>query len=280
MINMSDNYVVSEIEKDYILTLLEQGKRIGDRGKLEHRPIKIEFNYVETKAEGSAIVSIGETKIIAGVKATLGSPFPDTPDSGVITTSAELSPIASPYFESGPPGDEAVELARVTDRAIRESHAVDLSKLCIVPGKYVWILFIDMYVLNANGNLIDTATLAALAALATTKIPKVRINEDGEPEILDEKEPLKIDHYPVTVTNYKIGKHNIIDPIIKEERLADCRITFGFDEENHIVSAQKGGTGVIKPDELMPIVHRCLEVSKSYRDEFLKALDEYRKNSS
>ncbi|MHA1302427.1 MAG: exosome complex protein Rrp42 [Candidatus Heimdallarchaeaceae archaeon] len=273
---MSDNYVISEIEKDYILSLLDQGKRIGGRDKLEHRPIKFELNYVETKSEGSAIITLGETKIIVGIKATLGSPFPDTPDSGVITTSAELSPIASPYFESGPPGNEAVELARVTDRAIRESHCVDLSKLCIVPGKYVWILFIDMYVLNADGNLIDAATLGALAALATTKIPKVRINENEEPEILDEKEPLKIDHYPVTVTNYKIGEYNIIDPILKEERISDCRITFGFDEEGHIVSAQKGGIGVIKRDELMPIVHRCLEVSKSYRKELMKAINEFK----
>ncbi|MHA1204516.1 MAG: exosome complex protein Rrp42 [Candidatus Heimdallarchaeaceae archaeon] len=277
---MSDDYVVSEIEKDYILTLLDQGKRIGGREKQEHRPIKFELNFVETKAEGSAIVTLGETKIIAGVKATLGSPFPDTPDSGVITTSAELSPIASPYYESGPPGDDAIELARVTDRAIRESHCIDLSKLCIVPGKYVWILFIDMYVLNADGNLIDAATLASLAALSTTKIPKVKINEEGEPEVLDEKEVLELDHYPVTVTSYKIGKHRIIDPILKEERIANCRITFGFDEEGHIVSAQKGGTGVLKPDELVPIAKECLEVSKSYRAELLKAIEEFKKKGN
>ena len=54
---MANNYVVSEIEKDYILTLLDQGKRIGDRGKLEHRPLNFELDFVETKAEGSAIVT-------------------------------------------------------------------------------------------------------------------------------------------------------------------------------------------------------------------------------
>ena len=268
---MSESYVISEIEKEYILSLLEQNRRVDGRGRLEHRPLEIETNVVE-KAEGSAIVSLGKTKLIVGIKATLGAPFPDSPDSGVITTGAELSPVASPYFESGPPDDDAIELARVTDRAIRESHCIDLSKLCIVPGKWVWILFIDIYVLNHDGNLFDAATLGAIAALATTKIPKVKVNDDEEPEILEEREPLKIDHYPVSVTAYKIGKHTMVDANIKEERICDARLTFAYDEDEHIVAAQKGKAGVFTPDEVLTIAQESLEASKSLRKELFKAL--------
>ncbi|MCE7740649.1 MAG: RNA-binding protein, partial [Candidatus Heimdallarchaeota archaeon] len=97
---MGDNYVISEIEKDHILFLLEQNKRSDNRELNQIREINIETHYVG-KAEGSAVVTLGDTKLIVGVKAILGSPFPDTPNTGVITTSAELSPLASPYFESG-----------------------------------------------------------------------------------------------------------------------------------------------------------------------------------
>ena len=270
---MGDDYIISEIEKDHILSLLEQNKRIDGRTKDEFRHIEIETNLVQ-KAEGSAIATIGNTKIIVGVKATLGSPFPDTPDSGVITTGAELSPIASPYFESGPPSEDAIELARVTDRVIRESHCVDLSKLCVVPEKHVWILFIDFYVLNHDGNLFDAAALGAMAALATTKIPKVKVLEGEEIEILEEKESLKIDHYPVSVTNYKIDKYKVFDPNFKEDQVSDSRLTIGFDENDNIVSLQKGKLGTYKPAEIMEIVHESLNVSKTLRKELMKALSE------
>jgi exosome complex component RRP42 len=274
MNKMGDDYVISEIERNHIQFLLEQKKRIDGRDLTEFRDIAIETNYVQ-KAEGSAVVSLGKTKLIAGIKAILGSPFPDTPDSGVITTSAELSPLASSYFESGPPSEAAIELARVTDRAIRESHSIDLSKLCVIPGKQVWILFIDMYVLNDDGNLFDAAALAAMAALATTKIPKVKIvsEEPLEIEILEEQlEPLKIDHYTVAVTSYKIGNFNLFDPNYKEDKISDARITFGFDEQDRVVSMQKGKLGVYTPEEIKSQVRECLNVSKTLRKELMKAI--------
>ncbi|MHA1198227.1 MAG: exosome complex protein Rrp42 [Candidatus Heimdallarchaeaceae archaeon] len=270
---MGKDYVISEIERNHIQSLLEQKKRTDGRELSEFRKITIETEYVK-KAEGSAVVSIGDTRIIVGVKAILGTPFPDSPDSGVITTSAELSPLASRYFESGPPSEAAIELARVTDRAIRESHVIDLSKLCIVPGKSVWILFIDMYILNDDGNLFDAAALGAMAALATTKIKKVKIvsEEPLEKEILDELEPLKVDHQTVSVTSYKIGNYNIFDPNGKEDRISDARITFGFDEQDRIVSMQKGKLGVYTPEEIKTQVRECLNVSKTLRKELMKAI--------
>lgn len=268
---MGDNYIISEIERDHILSLLEQKKRVDGRTFDGFREIKIETNFVG-KAEGSAVVTIGDTKIIVGVKATLGTPYPDSPKSGVITTSAELSPIASPHFESGPPSNAAIELARVTDRTIRESHCIDLSKLCVVPEKHVWILFVDLYVLNHDGNLFDAAALGAMAALATAKIPKIKLLEDGAIEILEEKESLQIHHYPVAVTCYKMDKYRIYDPNFKEERGSDSRITIGFDEEDRIVALQKGHQGTYKPAEIMEIVRDSLNVSKALRKELMKSL--------
>lgn len=272
---MSDDFIISEIEKGYILSLLEKGKRADRRELDEHRPIKIELGYIE-KAEGSALVSIGNTKILVGIKAEIGTPYPDSPDSGVITTTAELSPVAAPFYESGPPRDDATILARVTDRAIRESHCVDLSKLCIVPGKLVWIIFIDMYVLNYDGSLFDAATLGAIASLATTKLPKVELKDDDGYEILDETNELPIVHYPITVTNYKIGDYTIIDPNMKEERISEAYLVLAFDEKDHIVAAQKGNTGVFKRSEIMPMVRKAFTRSKDLRNQLMSAISEYK----
>ena len=104
--------ITAEIKKDYIIKLAKSGKRVDNRKFDEFRKIKIETDIIK-KAEGSAKVTIGNTQVIAGIKMDLGEPYPDAPDSGVMTTAAELIPMASPDFESGPPDEESIELARV-----------------------------------------------------------------------------------------------------------------------------------------------------------------------
>ena len=82
----------------------------------------------------------------------------------MITVNIELAPISSPAYESGPPGPEAIELARVVDRGIRESDVIPIKdpKLVVIPGKHVWILFVDIYIIDGGGNLIDASALAAM----------------------------------------------------------------------------------------------------------------------
>ena len=130
--------ITAEIKKDYIIKLAKTNIRVDNRKFDEFRKIKIETGIIK-KAEGSAKVTIGNTQVIAGIKMDIGEPYPDTPDSGVMTTAAELIPMASPDFESGPPDQESIELARVVDRGIRESKIIDVDKLCIVPNEKVWM---------------------------------------------------------------------------------------------------------------------------------------------
>jgi hypothetical protein len=49
----------------------------------------------------------------------------------------ELSPMASASFSMGKPGEEAVELARLVERCLRGSGALDLEALCVLPGRKV-----------------------------------------------------------------------------------------------------------------------------------------------
>ncbi|MGE5187992.1 MAG: exosome complex protein Rrp42, partial [Betaproteobacteria bacterium] len=173
--------LITKVRLKQIEALLEKGKRLDDRSLTNYREIQIEQGVIE-KAEGSARVLLGKTQVLVGVKVETGEPFPDTPNDGVMTVNAELVPLASPNFEPGPPDENSIELARVVDRGIRESHAIDTEKLCIEPGKKVFVVFVDVYVLNHDGNLIDASAIAAIAALLNTKMPNYEI-KDGELKI-------------------------------------------------------------------------------------------------
>src|SRR3989344_3464075 len=105
---------------DYINSLFEQDKRVDGRRVDEYREVIIEKN-ISKNAEGSARCKIGDTEVIVGIKMDIGTPYPDSPDEGSIIVTAELTPMASPDFELGPPSPWATEIARIVDRGIRES---------------------------------------------------------------------------------------------------------------------------------------------------------------
>ena len=110
--------------RSYIASLLEKDERMDGRKLDEFRkPVKVELN-ISKNAEGSAKVTMGKTEVIVGVKIDVGEPFLDSPDRGVLITGAELLPMSSPDFESGPPDAQTTELARIVDSGIRESNFI------------------------------------------------------------------------------------------------------------------------------------------------------------
>ncbi|MBR6203986.1 MAG: exosome complex protein Rrp42 [Candidatus Methanomethylophilaceae archaeon] len=249
--------MMSDIKRDHIVKLLEEGKREDGRGIEDFRKIQVETNCIES-ADGSARVKIGKTEVIAGVKIIPGTPFADTPNIGVLTTGAELIPMAHASFESGPPGEDAIELARVVDRGIRESGMVDVEALCITPGAEVWMCFIDIYALDYDGNLFDASNLAAVCALKTAVIP-------GEQYGKGENKPLPITCVPVSVTEVKVGNTLIVDPNFDEEQISSARLTVTTDDNGNFRAMQKGGCGSITLDELSLCLDRAVEKGAEIR---------------
>ncbi|MHC1605085.1 MAG: exosome complex protein Rrp42 [Candidatus Methanofastidiosia archaeon] len=260
---------ISNIKREYILNLALQDKRGDGRALSEYRKINIIPNYVK-KAEGSAYVEMGATKVIVGVKYDVGTPFPDIPNQGVLTTSVELPPMASPEFEAGPPREAAIELARVVDRGIRESKTIDTEKLCIKHGELVRIVFVDIQVLDQDGNLIDASGIAAITALLCAKMPK--IDEEGNPT--EEMEQLPVGKVPIPCTFAKIGGKLLIDPQLDEENIMDSRITITTDDDGNIVAMQKGEGGSFKLEEIMEAVKISKTEGQKIRDMIKKAVKE------
>ena len=241
--------LVTKVRQRQIAQTIDSGKRLDGRALTDFRELKIEQGLIE-KAEGSARVHLGNSEVLVGVKVEIGAPFPDTPNEGVMTVNAELVPLASPTYETGPPDETSIELARIVDRGIRESKAIDTEKLCIEPGKKVFVVFVDVWVLNYDGNLIDTAALAAMSALLNTKMPNFEI-KDGEVKIKQGYTPLPLRSHPITVTVGKINDKLIIDPGAEEEQVMDARLTMAINDQGNICAIQKGLAGYFTPQQII-----------------------------
>jgi len=249
------------MEEKYALELILKGKRIDGRKFDEFRKIEVIKGIIK-KAEGSASVKIGDTEVIAGLKLNVGEPFADTPNEGILIVNSEFTPLASPDFESGPPGEDAVELSRVVDRGIRESHAIDVEKLVIVPGEKVWMNFIDIHMINHQGNLLDASALAAVAALLDAKVPKL----DGENVLRGEYEKeLPVSHIPINITVGKVADNFILDPNLQEEKILDSKLSIAVREDDTICALQKQGTKGLKVEDIMQMVKMAREKSKELR---------------
>ncbi len=264
--------ILPKLKKESIRTLVAKGIRIDGRKLNEYRKIVIEPNYIP-KAEGSALVRMGDTIVLVGVKMEVGQPFPDTPNEGVLMVNAEFVPLASPTFEPGPPDENAIELARVIDRSLREIRVIDLEKLAIIPGEKVWMVWVDIYVLNHAGNLLDASSLAAMAALMVTKMPKVEVSEQGEVKVDKSVHVgnLPLNHRVVTVTVGKLDEYLLVDPTDEEELVLDAKLAVSVSEDGRIAGMQKMGPGDFTVDEVHRAVNLALETGK----ELHSILEEY-----
>lgn len=263
--------VEAQLKRDYILNVVKDNKRIDGRKFDEYRKISIKKGFVEGKAEGSAYVKIGDTEVLAGVKIGVGDPYPDTPDEGVITVNAEFRPIASPSFISGPPTPAAIELARVVDRGIRESKCITTTELVVPNSEYVdsngktakkvWIVMIDIHIINDGGNLIDASGIAAISALLDTKLPKY---EDGKIIRNEFTKGLPITKVPIPVTFGKIDNKILLDLNSDEETAMDARLTVTTTDT--INAMQKGGIGKWTIKE----IKQCVDIAFDKAEEIRK----------
>ena len=236
-----------ENERAHLIKALNKNVRYDGRKTDEYRHVEITYD-ISQNAEGSASVKLGETQVLAGVKFEIDKPFSDTPDEGILMVNVELSPMASPEFESGPPDNWSIELARVVDRGIRESKVVDFKELCITPGEKVWMVNVDIVAINDSGNLLDACSLAAIAAIKNALFPEI---VDGKIDYHKKsKKGLKLKDIPLSVTVHKIGEFYLVDPLSEEEKLTDARLTVATKKDGTICALQKGESATLNANDI------------------------------
>ena len=250
---------INEIKRDSLNALLSAGKRGDGRGMHDYRKMTLQPGILQN-AEGSAVATIGKSQVMAGIKFDIAKPFADRPTEGVLSTSSDLLPLASHLFEPGPPGEESIELARVVDRGIRSANLLDLGSFFIEAEKVI-ALYIDIYVLDHDGNLIDCSSLAAMSALLCARMPKIENGKIIRGEYAG-KLPLK--DKVVTCTFGKLGDRIFLDPSLDEEKGMDARLTLAT-TPTHLCAAQKGGWGTFSEKDIMELLDISMQKAADLR---------------
>ncbi|KAK4747543.1 hypothetical protein SAY87_014129 [Trapa incisa] len=250
-------------EKKFIEAALLLGLRNDGRNLYDYRKLTIKFG----REDGSSEVQLGQTRVMGFATCKLVQPYRDRPNEGTISIFTEFSPMADPSFESGRPGESAVELGRVIDRGLRESRAVDVESLCVLAGRFIWAVRIDLHILDNGGNLVDAANIAALAALSTFRRPECSLGGEDNQEVIvhppeaREPLPLTLHHLPIAVTFAFLSEESIVilDPTHLEEAVMGGRMTATLNTNGSICSIQKaGGDGIPQS-----VIMQCIRIAAS-----------------
>lgn len=65
--------------------------------------------------------------------------------------------------------DTRIEIGRLIERILMSSHAIDKDSLCVIRGKLVWMVCINVEILSYDGNLIDPICMSILLSLKSIK---------------------------------------------------------------------------------------------------------------
>merc|ERR1712150_63757 len=169
-------------------------------------------------------------------------------------------------------------------------------------GKWAWVVYVDIVCLNLDGNLLDCALKAALAALRDTRIPEVSVKR---PENAPEKFKLKDENKEDDEDDDNAGVENIIqvsktktnrfkflceplsctaavfedkillDPTDEEEVLVDSYVTIVLDasassgSSNDIIHCFKPGGSAMTREQ----VQQCTLLAKKNVKQINKAID-------
>ena len=63
--------------------------------------------------------------------------------------------------------------------ALKATKACDPARLCIEHGRAAWAAYLDLYILDADGALLDACLLAAASTLQALRLPTVCVTDKG-----------------------------------------------------------------------------------------------------
>lgn len=209
------------------------------------REVTVNVGSIGT-ACGSALVQLGDTSVVCGIKAELTEPPASNPGKGIIVPNVELPALCGSHFKSGPPSEQAQIASQLLNELLNTTDLVDMEKLCLKKDKLVWVLFCDLVCVNYDGNLNDACVLALIAALLNTRLPQIKFDEESE---LFETNPVVEDSIGLPVNNRIIATtyvlfddaYLIADPTYQEEQITSGDITIVTNDKGEICYMHRPG---------------------------------------
>jgi len=272
--------IISEGEKSFILHGIQQDVRCDGRSNLDYRPIELETGVV-THASGSARLRLANTDVLVGVKAEVDTPQPDHPAQGDIKFFVDCSANATPAFEGRGGESLGADIAESLSGAYSGPNLINLKDLCILEGKFCWVLHVDILILECGGNLYDAVSFAVRAALFNTKMPVVRaaIQDAGKPELelsdkVDDYKTIDTSNMPVIVTFTRIGDEFVVDPSLEEEACSQGELIIGVNPHSTLTWMKQSGGGSLTYHTISQMIKRGKEMGVLVNQVLLKKLQQ------
>lgn len=266
----------SDGELAMVVSSVTDNFRIDGRSCFDIRHTTVKTGIVSS-CNGSAQVQSTNCNITVGVKVEVGRPLTDEPDCGIIEFGAECSANASPKFEGRGGEDIAQEIVFVLTNAL--IPAIDRKSLCISKGHKVWIIYIDVLILECScvSQLLDLSALGVKAALCNTRVPKLIADEEDANDFVlsaesEEYCPVDTTDLPVLLTLTRIHDQYVADVTEEEEAAGIARLTMAFDSMGRLSYSKKSGSGSLHPDPMKEVLGKASKLAIKMHSDLDKEL--------
>ena len=211
--------MVNELTPQTVLRLLDpqkhldvhlsNGVRFDGRKLGEARPVDVSLgctlnaavfgsSTVHSRPSSGTSIGVG-TKCVCNISVQIGRPSLEKPHDGDLTFDVALSPSLCDRYDTDYAArkkhDDAVDLEGFLRNIWCPSTgaaepALDLTQLCIEPGRHAYRLVVSLLFLSLDGNMQDCAVQAVSAALRNTSLPKAVLSGSSGPACAVSRETL------------------------------------------------------------------------------------------
>jgi len=259
---------LSKAEKRFIEEGISEDVRADGRRRLEFRHFTLDVGVVP-QASGSAHLCLGLSEVLVAIRCEVTEPRPGAPDRGFMEVNVSCSPSAAWDLEGGDRERSDLVLTQALSRILIGPNTMDWKALAITPGRQCWMLYVDATVIEAGGNLMDAISIAALAALQDTRIPKISVlasssRQLAQLEVADDVRKftfLDTSGVPIAVTLLRIGPFYVVDPSLEEEICLASRLVVAVNAKGMICCVQKSGKQGLHPSDLLTMLTNTRDIA-------------------
>ena len=254
---------VSDTEISYTRRGCECDVRRDGRSTKDYRRLLMENNPFPHVNGSSHVYLADSIDVVCSIKLDVVESLPDFPDKGVVMFSADISPSCGLKIDDKRRAEQGARVAERLQSILLGANAIDLESLCIISGKFCWLVHIDLVINQLDGDPLDVCAIAAYIALLSSRIPKIEttIGESGRADDfqvcgdLSAALPLQVKDIPLCITIAKVGKVLVMDANSVEHASADYAFTVAIDRNGDICGLFKlHGSGSVAVPELSDVL--------------------------
>ena len=258
--------IIPNVNKNYLIDLFSQIfsnpqsniLRPDHRTPSQFRDLKI--SHLTHSFNSPINVCLGQTQIFSQINAKLVSPKIERPSEGIISFQVDthhLKPMADFNSINESLNEFRISINSILEKCLKESHALDTNILCVIPGKIVYKIIIEINIIKNDGNVFDAAVIAALVSWLNFKIPFFRV-KNGE-LYYDTFINLTTIHMPVCVTFGIFEKKDekvefVVDNTLEEESVMKGSVSICSNIFGEISYMKMDTEALIGVDEIQDLI--------------------------